>query len=50
MTALTGYPGGRVIADLATELGVSESTVKRNLAQFARVSAPCCKSSTQIRM
>jgi predicted DNA-binding transcriptional regulator YafY len=35
MNALTGHPDGRTLADLAAELGVSESTIKRDLAQFA---------------
>lgn len=34
MNALTGHPDGRTLTDLAAELGVSESTVKRDLAQF----------------
>ncbi len=34
MNALTGHPAGRKLADLAAELGVSESTIKRDLDQL----------------
>lgn len=34
LDALAGHPGGRLLADLAAELGVSESTIKRDLAHF----------------
>lgn len=34
LNALSGYPDGRPLADLSEELGVSESTVKRDLAEF----------------
>lgn len=34
LDALTGQPQGRTLAELADELGVSESTIKRDLAHF----------------
>ncbi|MBA3498825.1 MAG: WYL domain-containing protein [Deltaproteobacteria bacterium] len=34
MNALTGHPNGRTVNELATELGVSVSTIKRDLGQF----------------